>query len=77
MTNHVDCDHLRKFAAHRIHLDGNVFSMFLVEVLKGKVVDYRKLVGEEAKTEWLGGDIELQEDEEGLLTAFHDGKKLE
>lgn len=37
--------HIRKIAAHRILFDGKVLKMFVVEVIDGKVSDFRQLQG--------------------------------
>lgn len=68
--------HIRKIAAHRILFDGKVLKMFVVEVIDGKVSDFRQLQGEEAYTEWLGGDIELKKNDDGDLLAYHNGIRL-
>ena len=56
--------------------DGNVLSQAVVEISDGRVVNYFEFQDELPMTEWLGGVIEVKRDEEGILRAFHQGKKL-
>ena len=68
---------LRRCGAHEVRLsDGNVLSQAVVEISDGRVVNYFEFQDELPMTEWLGGVIEAKRDEEGILRAFHQGKKL-
>ena len=68
---------LRRCGAHEVRLsDGNVLSQAVVEISDGRVVNYFEFQDELPMTEWLGGVIEVKRDEEGILRAFHLGKKL-
>lgn len=68
---------LRRCGAHEVRLsDGNVLSQAVVEISDGRVVNYFEFRDELPMTEWLGGVIEVKRDAEGILRAFHQGKKL-
>lgn len=70
-------ENLRRCGAHEVRLaDGNVLSQAVVEISDGRVVNYFEFRDELPMTEWLGGIIEVKRDEEGILRAFHHGKKL-
>ena len=66
----------RKVAAHRVLNGDEALRMAVVEIADGAVVDIRQLVGEQPSTEWLGGDITLRRDADGILRAFHCGRLL-
>ncbi len=68
---------LRRCGAHEVLLvDGTVLQQAVVEMEEGRVVNYYEFRDELPMTEWLGGRIEVRRDEEGILCAFHQGKKL-
>ena len=56
--------------------DGSELSQALVEIEEGRVVNYYEFRDELPMTEWLGGEIRVQRDEEGILRAFWNGKQL-
>ena len=68
---------LRRCGAHEVRLSyGNVLAQVGGESCDGRVVNYFEFQDELPMTEWLGGVIEVKCDEEGILRAFHQGKKL-
>lgn len=67
---------IRKVAAHRALLpDGQVLRRPLITLEEGRVLSVSQLQGEEARTEWLGGTIRLQE-ADGQLQAWHAGQQI-
>jgi len=68
---------LRRCGAHVVVLpDGSELTQAVVEIEEGRVVNYYEFRNELPMTEWLGGEIRVQRDEEGILRAFKDKKKL-
>lgn len=68
---------LRRCGAHVVVLpDGSELTQAVVEIEEGRVVNYYEFRDELPMTEWLGGEIRVQRDEEGILRAFKDKKKL-
>lgn len=68
---------LRRCGAHVVVLpDGSELTQAVVEIEEGWVVNYYEFRDELPMTEWLGGEIRVQRDEEGILRAFKDKKKL-
>lgn len=68
---------MRRCGAHEVKLpDGTVLSQAVVEVWDGRVVNYYEFREELPMTEWLGGLIEVKQDEEGTLCAFWNHQKL-
>ena len=68
---------LRRCGAHVVVLpDGSELTQAVVEIQEGRVVNYYEFRDELPMTEWLGGEIRVQRDEEGILRAFKDKKKL-
>lgn len=76
MTNAKDKRRLRKVAAHRVVVGEEAIAMAVVDIADGCVVGWRKLEGEEAYTEWLGGDIRITCEADGTLRAYHGGIPL-
>lgn len=57
--------------------DGQRFSPGVVELdQEGNVVDTYPLVGETARTTWIGGLIEIIEAEDGWLKAYKGKKRI-
>lgn len=67
---------IRRVAAHEVDVCGNeVLEMAVVEILKGRVVNYYTFTDELPMTEWLGGRIEIRREGE-RLSAYWKGRKL-
>ncbi len=67
----------RRCGAHEVTLlDGTVLHQAVVELQDGRVVNYYEFRSELPMTEWLGGSIQLQRDEEGILRAYWQGKQI-
>lgn len=69
---------LKRCGAHEVRLPGgNVLEQAVVEIADGRVVNYYEFREELPMTEWLGGTIEIERDEEGTLVALWHNKKIE
>lgn len=67
----------RRCGAHEVRLpDGTVLRQAVVEVEEERVVNYYEFTNELPMTEWLGGRINVKHDENGILRAYWQGKKL-
>lgn len=67
----------RRCGAHEVVLpDGTVLTQAVVELQGGRVVNYYEFRSELPMTEWLGGEIRVGRDEEGILRASWQGKRL-
>ncbi len=61
---------MRRCGAHVVSLpDGSQLTQAVVEVEEGRVVNYYEFRDELPMTEWLGGEISVARDEEGILRA--------
>lgn len=61
---------MRRCGAHVVSLpDGSQLTQAVVEVEEGRVVNYYEFRDELPMTEWLGGEICVARDEEGILRA--------
>lgn len=70
-------EEVRRCGAHEIVVDGDTtLTLAVVEILADKVVNYYEFRDELPMTEWLGGRIEIKRDEEGILRAYHMGRRL-
>lgn len=68
---------LRRCGAHEVILPaGDMLCQAVVEIEEGRVVNYYEFHDELPMTEWLGGRIEVQRDEEGILRAWWQGREL-
>lgn len=68
---------LRRCGAHEvITASGATLIQAVVEIEEGRVVNYYEFRDELPMTEWLGGTIEIKRDEDGILRAFWQGKKI-
>ena len=61
---------MRRCGAHVVSLpDGSQLTQAVVEVEEGRVVNYYEFRDELPMTEWLGGEISVARDEDGILRA--------
>lgn len=68
---------MRRCGAHQVILpDGSILQQAVVEIQKGRVVNYFEFREELPMTEWLGGEIRVERDEEGILRALWNGKVI-
>lgn len=69
---------LRRCGVHEvITASSAILTQAVVEIEEGRVVNYYEFRDELPMTEWLGGTIEIKRDEEGILRAFWQGKRIE
>ena len=60
-----------------VHLpDGTRLEQAVVEIVEDRVVNYYEFRNELPMTEWLGGEIRVEFDEEGIRRAFWNGKRI-
>lgn len=68
---------MRRCGAHQVILpDGSILQQAVVEIQEGRVVNYFEFREELPMTEWLGGEILVERDEEGILRALWNGKVI-
>ena len=68
---------MRRCGAHQVILpDGSILQQAVVEILEGRVVNYFEFRVELPMTEWLGGEIWVERDKEGILRALWNGKVI-
>lgn len=68
---------MRRCGAHQVILpDGSILQQAVVEIQEGRVVNYFEFREELPMTEWLGGEIRVERDEEGILSALWNGKVI-
>lgn len=68
---------LRRCGAHVVLLpDGTQLRQAVVEIEEDRVVNYYEFRDELPMTEWLGGEISVMRDEEGILRAVWKEKCL-
>lgn len=68
---------MRRCGAHQVILpDGSILPQAVVEIQEGRVVNYFEFREELPMTEWLGGEIRVERDEEGILRALWNGKVI-
>lgn len=68
---------MRRCGAHQVILpDGSILQQAVVEIQEGRVVNYFVFREELPMTEWLGGEIRVERDEEGILRALWNGKVI-
>lgn len=68
---------MRRCGAHQVILpDGSILQQAVVEIQEGRVVNYFEFREELPMTEWLGGEIRVEHDEEGILRALWNGKVI-
>ena len=69
---------LRRCGAHQVILpDVSILQQAVVEIQEGRVVNYFEFREELPMTEWLGGEIQVERDEEGILRALWNGKRID
>ena len=56
--------------------DGSRLQQAVVEIMDERIVNYYEFRDELPMTEWLGGEILIQLDEEGIRRAYWQGKQL-
>lgn len=68
---------MRRCGAYQVILpDGSILQQAVVEIQEGRVVNYFEFREELPMTEWLGGEIQVERDEEGILRALWNGKVI-
>lgn len=68
---------MRRCGAYQVILpDGSILQQAVVEIQEGRVVNYFEFREELPMTEWLGGEIRVERDEEGILRALWNGKVI-
>lgn len=68
---------MRRCGAHQVILpDGSILQQAVVEIQEGRVVNYFEFREELPMTEWLGGEIRVERDKEGILRALWNGKVI-
>lgn len=68
---------MRRCGAHQVILpDGSILRQAVVEIQEDRVVNYFEFREELPMTEWLGGEIRVERDEEGILRALWNGKVI-
>lgn len=68
---------MRRCGALQVILpDGSILQQAVVEIQEGRVVNYFEFREELPMTEWLGGEIRVERDEEGILRALWNGKVI-
>ena len=67
---------MRRVAASIVYINEKEFHNHVVELLNHQVTNHYPLEGEQPMTEWLGGTIEVRRSEEGVLEAYHQGRRL-
>ena len=68
---------MRRCGAHVVLLpDGTRLDQAVVEIVDDRVVNYYEFRDELPMTEWLGGEIRVELDEEGIRRALWTGKRI-
>lgn len=68
---------MRRCGAHVVLLpDGTKLDQAVVEIVEDRVVNYYEFRDELPMTEWLGGEIRVELDEEGIRRALWKGKRI-
>lgn len=68
---------MRRCGAHVVLLpDGTRLDQAVVEIVEDRVVNYYEFRDELPMTEWLGGEISVELDEEGIRRALWNGKRI-
>lgn len=69
---------MRRCGAHVVLLpDGTRLDQAVVEIVEDRVVNYYEFRDELPMTEWLGGEIRVELDEEGIRRALWNGKRID
>lgn len=70
-------EEVRRCGAHEVKLPNErCLRQAVVEIDEGRVVNCYEFTDELPMTEWLGGIIEIERDEEGILRASWKGREL-
>ena len=70
-------EEVRRCGAHEIVVEDKMTLVrAVVEIFADKVVNCYEFRNELPMTEWLGGRIDIKRDEEGILRAYHLGRRL-
>lgn len=70
-------EEVRRCGAHEIVVENSMTLVrAVVEIFADKVVNCYEFRDELPMTEWLGGRIDIKRDEEGILRAYHLGRRL-
>lgn len=70
-------EEVRRCGAHEVVVEGGMpLTRAVVEIVEDRVVNYYEFRDELPMTEWLGGRIDIKKDEEGILRAYHQGRRL-
>jgi hypothetical protein len=70
-------DRITRVAAHKVCVGNEEVALCIVEIKNGRVVGYHHFEQEEANTEWIGGTINLRQDETtGMLRAYIGNKPI-
>ncbi|MED9801637.1 MAG: hypothetical protein UFJ02_09515 [Prevotella sp.] len=70
-------EEVRRCGAHEIVVEDKMTLVrAVVEIFADKVVNCYEFRDELPMTEWLGGRIDIKRDEEGILRAYHLGRRL-
>ena len=56
--------------------DGSMLQQAVVEIQEGRVVTYFEFRAASPMTEWFGGAIRVDRDEDGILRALWNGKNI-
>lgn len=64
---------MRRVGAHKVITESSTLNQAVVEIYDGRVVNYYEFHDELPMTEWLGGTIIINRDDEGILRATKDG----
>ena len=68
---------MRRCGAHVVLLpDGTRLDQAVVEIVEDRVVNYYEFRDELPMTEWFGGEISVELDEEGIRRALWKGKRI-
>ncbi len=67
---------MRRVGAHFVETESGILKQCVVEIMGSRVVNYYTFTDELPLTEWLGGTITLQRNEDGTLQAWQEGKLI-
>lgn len=67
----------RRVAANFVVIGDRKLHPAVVDISEGRVVNYYEFSDELPMTEWIGGTVILQRDEENILRAYKDAQIIE
>lgn len=67
----------RRVAANFVIIGDRKLYPAVVDISEGRVVNYYEFSDELPMTEWIGGTVILQRDEENILRAYKDAQIIE